>query len=1040
MVKKKFYAVACGRSTGVFDSWDECSKHTRGFPNTKFKGFQTKDEALEYLRQHMTEETEHIATPNKRQRTEEFSPQASSGLTAEASRLNVSSPSPPSSPEVVGVKTLNQTIQEKFDMAQARGEIVELNVSCPPSPASPEVVGVKTPNQAIQEKFDMAQARGEIVELLSPDNTSTCPPDDICQTSSTTTTIATSKDVKVEKNMDDIKMKMDFETEAQGLAVPPRESTTLSGDRRVRITDVLGAMLELKIREADSNEKATAAKSIRRMEGDIPQLGLHKSFFVQGVRVGWPYPAIMPPQRQMVNHVIMGLKRKLSVVIESPTGTGKSAALLCAVLSWQRWHAKCSNEKPPKIFYCSRTHSQVEQMVASLKKTPYRPRMSVLGSRERLCIHREIKPRDGTSLSRPVSTSLACQTRVKNTEKYRKNRLGSYENPYDDDNPPAELPSDSTRGAAAENDNEEKKPTCEHYRQLTRSSLVALTQAEFAPSQDSVNCCSIGGEKTKFGVFDIEDLVSFGVNPSVHKVAIYRGSSESYGLFVGGTRGECKILQIRADGPASEEGTLRPGDTILQVNGKNMRNQEISAVINACKASKDPLEIQVVRNQHELPEDENDFYSQNAACPYYLSRALAKTAEIVFCPYNYLLDPNIREAIGIKLSDAVVVLDEAHNVEDTLRESGSGVFYEFEVLELIVMLEYQSRRMARYREDGADPGEAAHTLLVFLEQIAMQMHESKKKFENNPGVPGAKAAIVESEKFHHPDNKEFEIDYFGPTGHGVNRKAVGCKPFFDRIRDRNLLDNYALLQSAQLLQSEIAGNDASEAGRRETNLMDRLVELISKLGHAMKSPENFFISCGARANGSLSYASGASEESEGGKKPMKIPTAYHLGIGCNHSRCAESGPVVHCSLCDGSVPRWEAVFSLQLLNPGLLLTPIVDQSRSLIFASGSLAPLGSFCSELGLLAASDEDHLMKKAVAARLDEDTLMNKMPCLESPKICAKLQVKPPPLEANHVIDLDKQLRCVSIGTFPDGSPLTATYSNYKQEGFFSHLGDAL
>lgn len=83
---------------------------------------------------------------------------------------------------------------------------------------------------------------------------------------------------------------------------------------------------------------------------------------------------------------------------------------------------------------------------------------------------------------------------------------------------------------------------------------------------------------------------------------------------------------------------------------------------------------------------------------------------------------------------------------------------------------------------------------------------------------------------------------------------------------------------------------------------------------------------------------------------------------------------------------------------------------------------------------------MKKASPAPSDEATLMNEMLCLESPKICAKLQVKPPPLEADHVIDLDKQLRCVSIGAFPDGSPLTATYSNYRQEGFFGRLGDAL
>ena len=66
----------------------------------------------------------------------------------------------------------------------------------------------------------------------------------------------------------------------------------------------------------------TGTGNNHKMEGDVPQLNLHNSFFVEGVRIGWPYPAIMPPQRLMAIHLTKAFKNKRHVVIESPTGTG----------------------------------------------------------------------------------------------------------------------------------------------------------------------------------------------------------------------------------------------------------------------------------------------------------------------------------------------------------------------------------------------------------------------------------------------------------------------------------------------------------------------------------------------------------------------------------------------------------------------------------------------------------------------------------------------------------------------------------------------
>lgn len=51
----------------------------------------------------------------------------------------------------------------------------------------------------------------------------------------------------------------------------------------------------------------------------------------------------------------------------------------------------------------------------------------------------------------------------------------------------------------------------------------------------------------------------------------------------------------------------------------------------------------------ETPWDIEDLVSLGRnieACPYFAARALMTDAEIIFCPYNYIVDPNIRESVS----------------------------------------------------------------------------------------------------------------------------------------------------------------------------------------------------------------------------------------------------------------------------------------------------------------------------------------------------------------------------------------------------------
>jgi hypothetical protein len=69
---------------------------------------------------------------------------------------------------------------------------------------------------------------------------------------------------------------------------------------------------------------------------------------------------------------------------------------------------------------------------------------------------------------------------------------------------------------------------------------------------------------------------------------------------------------------------------------------------------------------HDI-EELADAGRKHKACPYFLARQMAQTADLVFCPYSYLLDPVVRRSMQIDLNNSVLIFDEAHNIEDVAR-------------------------------------------------------------------------------------------------------------------------------------------------------------------------------------------------------------------------------------------------------------------------------------------------------------------------------------------------------------------------------------
>lgn len=62
MVKKKYYAVKKGHEIGIFQDWDTCFKQIHGFKGSMYKGFETLEEAENYMKNQIAIQSERYET------------------------------------------------------------------------------------------------------------------------------------------------------------------------------------------------------------------------------------------------------------------------------------------------------------------------------------------------------------------------------------------------------------------------------------------------------------------------------------------------------------------------------------------------------------------------------------------------------------------------------------------------------------------------------------------------------------------------------------------------------------------------------------------------------------------------------------------------------------------------------------------------------------------------------------------------------------------------------------------------------------------
>ncbi|XP_063872986.1 Fanconi anemia group J protein homolog [Scylla paramamosain] len=310
------------------------------------------------------------------------------------------------------------------------------------------------------------------------------------------------------------------------------------------------------------------------------------------------------------------------------------------------------------------------------------------------------------------------------------------------------------------------------------------------------------------------------------------------------------------------------------------------------------------------------------ACPYFAARSLMASAELVICPYNYLVDPLIRQSMNISLKNHVLILDEAHNIEDSARSAASCSVTQTEMKETCSHL----REWKSHEKECDKLANMISALSGWIDENNHNLSDYTEYGRSGKIYTGTEIIAV--------------LDHLG-IGRQNYSELENC---FTTLYDKQL----------------------SEEGEMSLNAVTKKVLQDIFLVLSFLFMDN-----------------------------MKHKDDYRVAIVKEQVR-KKSGQG------DGWYSRnsfLELEYSIKFwcLNPAVVFSPLSNVTHSIILTSGTLSPITSFQSELG-----------------------------------VSFKIQ-----LEANHVID-QNQVFVGTVGHGPRGKPLQATFQHTESWEFQDELGD--
>ena len=270
-------------------------------------------------------------------------------------------------------------------------------------------------------------------------------------------------------------------------------------------------------------------------------------------------------------------------------------------------------------------------------------------------------------------------------------------------------------------------------------------------------------------------------------------------------------------------------------------------------------------------------------------RELRNAAQLIICPYNYLVDPKIRKSMEISLKDQIVVIDEAHNIEDSARDAVSGSFN----LDDIGITLQECEKMV-----SAQVLPATHSALAdFCSRLASWMQKCADDARPDYSDWNSSARVWQGSRA----IAEWNEQVFAPSNYSTIKSQVA-----DVIKEQ-----------ATASEEQETGEEAVPIlSRKASEVLDGLVMLLDY----MYVRESRYIDDYRMA-------------------VVKSQTRKKTGAGAGGKNWLTKG---------GDKGSMVNVINLHFwcLNPAVCFNDLKDECRSVVLTSGTLSPIVTFASEL----------------------------------------------------------------------------------------------